>query len=74
MPTENAIFKYGVARQWAASTTGWRNVARNLESRSVIHIADAILNGAAALRRVEVARTLGVAVPTGAGHPDPVRS
>ena len=59
----------GSFNDWVAGT--W---LENLESRSVIDIADAILNGATALRRVEVARSLGVAVPTGAGHPAPVRS
>jgi len=44
-----------------------------LASRSVVDIADAILRGAAALRRVEAARALGVAVPSSADHPEPSR-
>jgi PfaD family protein len=45
-----------------------------LESRSVVDIAHAVLHGAASLRRVEVARTLGVLVPGSAQHPSPHRS
>ena len=43
-----------------------------LEARRVVDIAAAILRGAASLRRVEAARTLGVDAPT-AGHPAPHR-
>ena len=44
-----------------------------LEARRVVDIAGAILHGAASLRRVETARTLGVDVPTTADHPAPFR-
>jgi trans-AT polyketide synthase/acyltransferase/oxidoreductase domain-containing protein len=46
----------------------------SLESRRVVDIAGAILHGAASLRRVETARTLGVNVPSAADHPTPHRS
>jgi len=42
-----------------------------LEARGVVAIAHAILHGAAALRRVEAARSCGVAVPSSADHPQP---
>ena len=45
-----------------------------LESRTVVDIATAILQGAAALRRVETARTLGVALPVESSHPKPRRT
>lgn len=45
-----------------------------LEARNVVDIAGALLNGAAALRRVEVARSLGVSVPSEAEHPAPKHS
>lgn len=44
-----------------------------LESRGVVDIAWAILQGAAALRRVESARALGVHTPVLAAHPSPQR-
>ena len=44
-----------------------------LEARRVVDIANAILHGAASLRRVEAARALGVNVPTAADHPAPIR-
>jgi len=46
----------------------------SLETRSVVDIANAVLDGAAALRRVEYARTTGVSVPSTADHPIPQRS
>jgi trans-AT polyketide synthase/acyltransferase/oxidoreductase domain-containing protein len=42
-----------------------------VEGRTVVGVADALLTGAAALRRVEVARALGVALPPGASSPRP---
>ena len=40
-------------------------------ARRVVDVAWAVLNGAAALRRVELARALGVAVPVASAHPSP---
>ncbi len=45
-----------------------------LETRGVVAIADAVLHGAAALRRVELARTAGLMLPAGSDRPDPNRS
>ena len=42
-----------------------------LEARGVVTIADALLGGAASLRRVESALALGVVLPLGAHHPAP---
>ncbi len=59
----------GSFNDWVSGT--WLEA---LESRSVVDIADAILHGAAALRRVEAARALGADVPSAAEHPSPTRS
>ena len=59
----------GSFNDWVSGT--WLEA---LESRSVVDIADAILHGAAALRRVEAARALGSDVPSDAEHPSPTRS
>ena len=42
-----------------------------LPARKVVDIANSLLTGAAALRRVELARTLGVKLPPGCDTPTP---
>lgn len=44
-----------------------------LEARDAVLMARALLRGAAALRRVQVAQALGVSLPLGAWQPPPVR-
>lgn len=44
-----------------------------LEARDAVLMARALLRGAAALRRVQVAQALGVSLPLGAWQPTPVR-
>ena len=58
----------GSFNDWVAGT--WLD---SLESRTVVGIARAMLHGAAALRRVEAARALGVSLPSLASHPTPSR-
>jgi len=59
----------GSFNDWVAGT--WLEA---LDARRVVDIADAVLTGAAALRRVEAARALGVSLPSRAAHPKPNRS
>jgi PfaD family protein len=59
----------GSFNDWVAGT--WLEA---LDARRVVDIADAVLTGAAALRRVEAARALGVSLPSRASHPKPNRS
>jgi trans-AT polyketide synthase/acyltransferase/oxidoreductase domain-containing protein len=59
----------GLFNGWVAGT--W---LEPLAARGVVAIANAVLGGAAALRRVELARSAGVDLPPGCDKPDPWRS
>jgi len=58
----------GLFNDWVRGT--W---LEPLEARKVVDIANAIMHGAAAVRRVELARAAGVVVPTSADHPAPFK-
>lgn len=58
----------GLFNDWVRGT--W---LEPLEARTVTSIANTLLTGAAALRRVEIARTLGVSLPPGCDTPEPQR-
>ena len=59
----------GLFNDWVRGT--WLDA---LENRRASEVSWALLHGAAAVRRVEVARALGVALPTHAATPVPVRA
>ena len=56
----------GLFNDWARGS-----LLEPLEARRVVDVAEALLAGAAALRRVEVARALGLALPPTAFSPSP---
>lgn len=58
----------GLFNDWVAGT--W---LEPLQARGVVALAEAILHGAAAVRRVELARAVGVALPPGCDKPEPWR-
>ncbi|MGB0640649.1 MAG: 2-nitropropane dioxygenase, partial [Myxococcota bacterium] len=59
----------GLFNDWVRGT--W---LEPLEARKVVDIAHAVMHGAAAVRRVELARAAGVTVPTSADHPVPFKA
>jgi len=59
----------GLFNDWVRGT--W---LEPLDARTVTSIAGAMLNGAAALRRVELARAMGVTLSPGCDAPEPKRS
>jgi len=59
----------GLFNDWVSGT--W---LEPLEARGVVAIADAVLGGAAALRRVELARSAGLVLPPGCDKPAPWRA
>jgi PfaD family protein len=58
----------GLFNDWVAGT--W---LEPLQARGVVALAEAVLHGAAAVRRVELARAAGVALPPGCDKPEPWR-
>lgn len=58
----------GLFNDWVRGT--W---LEPLDARNVTAIAEAMLTGAAALRRVELARSMGVSLPPGCDSPEPQR-
>lgn len=58
----------GLFNDWVAGT--W---LAPLEARGVVEVADALLDGAAVLARVDVLRAAGVAIPTAVDPPAPRR-
>jgi PfaD family protein len=56
----------GLFNDWVRGTS-----LEPLQARKVVAIANSLLTGAAALRRVELARTLGVQLPPGCDTPEP---
>ena len=58
----------GLFNDWVRDT--W---LEPLEQRTVVAISWALLDGAAAVRRVSMARALGVTLPLGADSPEPRR-
>jgi len=58
----------GLFNDWVRGT--W---LEPLEARTVTAIAESMLSGAAALRRVELARSMGVTLPPGCDAPEPKR-
>jgi PfaD family protein len=58
----------GLFNDWVRGT--W---LEPLDARKVVDIAHAVMQGAAAVRRVELARAAGIVVPTHADHPAPIK-